>query len=46
MLVGYAMNEFTHVPIAAATAERRRIDPKSRFWATVVASTGQPNLHA
>ena len=28
MLVGYAMNEFTHVPIAAATAERRRIEPE------------------
>jgi 6-phosphofructokinase 1 len=42
MVVGQWMNEFTHVPIAAATAERRRIDPDGRLWASVVGSTGQP----
>ena len=42
MVVGHWMNEFTHVPIAAATAERRKIAPDGRLWASVVASTGQP----
>src|SRR4029079_7556446 len=36
MLVGNCMNEFTHVPIAAATAERKQIDPNGRLWASVV----------
>jgi 6-phosphofructokinase 1 len=42
MLIGNWLNEFTHVPIEAAVAERRRIDPDGRFWASVVGSTGQP----
>src|SRR5262249_10834770 len=41
MFVGNWMQEITHVPIAAAISEKRRIDPNGRFWATVVCSTGQ-----
>jgi 6-phosphofructokinase 1 len=42
LLVGNWMNEFTHVPIQAAVAERRQIDPDGRLWASVLGSTGQP----
>ena len=42
MLVGHWANEFTHVPIAAATTERKKIDPQGWMWASVMASTGQP----
>ena len=43
MLVGNWMNEFTHVPIEAAVAERKVIDPNGRLWASVIGATGQPS---
>jgi 6-phosphofructokinase 1 len=42
LVVGFWKNEFTHVPIDLAVSERRRIDPDSRLWSSVLASTGQP----
>jgi 6-phosphofructokinase 1 len=42
MLVGYWLNQFTHVPISLAVSETKRIDPEGRLWNNVVASTGQP----
>ena len=42
MLVGFWNHHFTHVPIAAATAERKKIDPEGSLWTSVLASTGQP----
>jgi hypothetical protein len=30
------------VPIPLAASERKRIDPESRLWKNVLASTGQP----
>lgn len=42
MLVGHWANEFTHVPIAAATSARKKIDPTGWMWSSVLASTGQP----
>ena len=42
MLVGYWNNHYTHVPIALAISERKRIDPRLRIWNSVLASTGQP----
>ena len=42
MVVGTWNNEFTHVPISLAVSRRKRIDPNSRLWHTVVAATGQP----
>jgi 6-phosphofructokinase 1 len=42
MVVGFWRSEFTHVPIAMAVRERKRIDPKSWIWNAVLASTGQP----
>ncbi len=42
MVVGNWRGEFTHVPIPLATAQRKRIDPKSWLWSSVLAATGQP----
>ena len=42
MLVGYWLNQFTHVPISLAVSETKRIAPTGRLWNNVVASTGQP----
>ena len=44
MMVGYWNQYFTHVPIALATTERKRIDPRSELWQRVLGSTGQPAL--
>lgn len=42
MVMGFWKDEFTHVPITAAVAARKRIDPEGRLWSNVLASTGQP----
>ena len=42
MLVGYWMNNFTHVPIPLAVSERKQIDPAGELWSEVFACTGQP----
>ncbi|SEA08485.1 6-phosphofructokinase [Desulfuromusa kysingii] len=41
MVLGSWNNQFTHIPIALATRQRKRIDPKGWFWSSVLASTGQ-----
>jgi 6-phosphofructokinase 1 len=41
MVLGVWNNQFTHVPIALATRQRRKIDPRGWFWSSVLASTGQ-----
>ena len=42
LVVGFWKHEFTHVPIAMAVSERKRIDPAGRLWNHVLAATGQP----
>jgi len=42
MVVGFWKNEFTHLPIPAAVAQRKKIDPHGRLWSSVIESTGQP----
>ncbi|MEJ2588398.1 MAG: 6-phosphofructokinase [Deltaproteobacteria bacterium] len=42
MLVGHWNGEYTHVPIPLAVSRRKRIDPRGRFWSSVLESTGQP----
>ncbi|MCK5307704.1 MAG: 6-phosphofructokinase, partial [Zetaproteobacteria bacterium] len=44
MVVGFWRNEFTHVPISAAIARRKKIDPESWLWSAVLAATRQPEL--
>ncbi len=41
MVVGFWNHRFTHVPIALATRERKKIDPEGWLWSSVLASTGQ-----
>jgi 6-phosphofructokinase 1 len=43
MFVGYWNDRFTHVPIATAVANRKRLDPHGNFWQSVLESTGQPS---
>ena len=42
MLVGRWHGAFVHLPIALATQGRRKVDPKSELWHSVLESTGQP----
>jgi len=42
MFVGYWNDQFTHVPLAAAVATTKRLDPQGNFWRSVVECTGQP----
>jgi len=42
MVVGFWNHQFTHVPIALAVSERKKIDPEGALWSSVLASTGQP----
>jgi len=41
MAVGYWNNQFTHIPIAAASGAKG-LDPNGNFWQSVVECTGQP----
>ena len=43
MVVGFWNHEFTHVPIALAASQRKKIDPRGTLWSSVLASTGQPH---
>jgi 6-phosphofructokinase 1 len=42
MVVGSWKNSFTHIPIAMAVSERKKIDPDGWLWRSVLTSTGQP----
>ncbi len=44
MVVGFWKNEFTHIPIPPAVAQRKRIDPEGWLWSAVLAATRQPDL--
>jgi 6-phosphofructokinase 1 len=44
MVVGLWNHQFTHVPIAMATRQRKKIDPEGWLWSSVLASTGQPRV--
>jgi 6-phosphofructokinase 1 len=41
LLVGSWHGQFTHVPIALATAQCRKLDPTGPLWQSVLESTGQ-----
>jgi 6-phosphofructokinase 1 len=42
MVVGFWNHQFTHVPIALAVSQRKKIDPERALWSSVLSSTGQP----
>ncbi len=42
MVVSFWNHQFTHVPISLAVSRRKKIDPESMLWTSVIASTGQP----
>ena len=42
MVVGFWNHQFTNVPIALATRQRKKIEPEGWLWSSVLASTGQP----
>jgi 6-phosphofructokinase 1 len=42
MVVGFWNHQFTHVPISLAVSQRKKVDPESTLWNSVLASTGQP----
>ena len=42
MIVGFWNHQFTHVPIPLAVSQRKKIDPASPVWSSVLAATGQP----
>jgi len=44
LLVSSMHDRYVHVPLALASADRRRIDTASEFWQAVLDSTGQPRL--
>ncbi len=44
VLVGRWHRRFTHVPLAYATGQRKRVDPDGALWLSVLESTGQPRL--
>jgi 6-phosphofructokinase 1 len=41
VLIGRVHGVFTHVPLAAAARERKRIDPEGAYWLSIVEATGQ-----
>ena len=43
MVVSFWNHQFTHVPIALAASQRKKIDPEGSLWSSVLASTGQPS---
>jgi len=42
VVVGFWMGTFTHVPIPLAVSQRKKVDPESWVWSSVLTSTGQP----
>lgn len=44
MMVGRLHRAFTHVPLALALSETKRIDPTGELWLAVTESTGQPSF--
>ena len=44
MLVGRWHCSFVHLPIALATQGRRKVDPNSELWQSVLESTSQPAM--
>jgi len=44
MVISFWNHKFTHVPIILAVSKRKKIDPRSLLWNSVLAVTGQPEM--
>ncbi len=44
MMVSLWNDRYVHIPLESATLHRKRVNLKSRFWMSVLESTGQPSL--
>ncbi len=42
IVIGYLNGEFIHLPIEVAVSKRKKIDPESELWLSVLETTGQP----
>ena len=42
LMIGRRLNQYIHVPLAIAVAERKKIDPNGELWMAVLQATGQP----
>jgi 6-phosphofructokinase 1 len=42
VLIGLEHNQFLHVPICTAVAQKKHLPPESEFWLRVLEATGQP----
>jgi 6-phosphofructokinase 1 len=46
LIIGQWHGRLVHVPIGAAIAKRKQVDPNGDLWRSVLESTGQPKLCA
>jgi len=44
LMISYLNDQFVHVPLVEAVKRRKFVNLKSRFWLSVLESTGQPPL--
>ncbi len=42
LVIGQLHDEFVHVPIELLATQRKRVDPESPMWRSVLSATGQP----
>lgn len=42
MVVGFWNHQYTHVPMSVAASKRKKLDLEGALWASVLATTGQP----
>ena len=42
LVIGQLHDEFVHVPIELLATQRKRVDPESPIWRSVLSATGQP----
>jgi len=46
LIIGDWYSVYVHVPIAAAVASCKQIDPEGDLWSAVISATGQPHIWA
>ncbi|NPA95703.1 MAG: ATP-dependent 6-phosphofructokinase [Thermodesulfobacteria bacterium] len=44
MMISLWNDRYVHIPLESATLRRKQVNLKSRFWMSVLESTGQPSL--